>query len=315
MESSGFFLFRLNLVDRQDLFPKPISGDFDLVRVLEAAATQEFDVIRKGRRSDYRWALREVVFDSVVYEPAESASRPFVFVTFSREIMSRRGPIIGSEGITHGTSTFNPPPATLVRLLIDLRRHIVAIEDVSGVIAPNTGWKTTLHTILDSAAWSLGFTSMLQLNPVLPAETVAERVMAFDRLTRLRVTLRIPNPDLGPSFKSLYEQMERGGVRELTQDMRNERGLNLGSDSLPRAVLDMATRGYRKGTIRLYGYSSGRKEDLIMDEEIARIEIDDRSDSGDLIAFLEGYAAGQGSAPVKRFARAIIKRIDGDVDR
>jgi hypothetical protein len=304
MKTSGFLLYRLNFVDREDLFQGPITTDNDFIRVVETSASYGFDVLRKGARSDYRWALRQVVSDST-----DEVDRRFVFVTMSCEVLTRRGPIITPDGITSGTSMVSPPAATLVRILIDIKRHIFAIEDVPSVIQTGRGWKASLQDILNKAAWELGFTSMIRLTPVIPAETFAIRLRAFEKVTRLRVTLRIPNPDLGPSYRRLYDDMKEGGVRELSQDMRNERGLTVASDTLPQAVIDMAVSGYRKGRMHVYGYRGGQKDDFTVDNDVARIEIED------LREFIEGYAAGQTSAAVKRFAQAIVKRIDSDLTK
>lgn len=124
MKTSGFLLFRLNLVDRDVLFQKPISRDEDLIRVFQLAANPDFDVTRSGRRTTYRWALREVTADSI-----EPSDRSFMIAVFTSEIMSRRGPIVTPDGIAHGTSTMNPPPAVLVHIFVDLARHICAIEE------------------------------------------------------------------------------------------------------------------------------------------------------------------------------------------
>lgn len=304
MRATGFLLFRLNFVDRQDLFLKPIASDADFIRVVETAATQDFDVVKRGRRSGYRWALREAMHDSL-----DETGRQFISVMFSYEVMSREGPIVTPDGIMLGTSTVSPPSATLVRILIDLERHLCAVEDVPSVIQARPGWRTSLQTILDSAAWKLGFTSVIRLNPVVPAETIAIRLKSFDRVTRLRATLRIPNPDLGPSFQRLYDEMKQGGVRELSQDMRNERGLTVAPDTLPQAVLDMAMSGYRTGRIHVYGYRDGHKDDFTVVDDVARVEVEEVRD------FIEGYAAGQRNLAVKRFAETVIKRIDEGLRR
>jgi hypothetical protein len=143
---------------------------------------------------------------------------------------------------------------------------------------------------------------VIRLDPVIPAEVVTNRLKSFDRVTRLRVTLRIPNPDLGPSFKRLYDEMVQGDVRELSEDMRNERGLKLEPNTLPQAALDMAIQGYRKGRIHVYGYRDREKADFTITDEIARVEI-------------EGYAAGQRSPAVKRFAETIMQRIEENIRR
>jgi len=296
-------LFRLNFVDRQDLFERPIVTDDHFIKVVDLAATHEFDITKQGSRSGYRWALRAATSGIV-----DEMERPFIDVMFSREVTSRRGPIITPDGIALGTSTVTPPSATLVHIVIDLKRHIVAIEDVPSVIQPHSGWKAKLQTILDSAAWKLEFTSQIRLDPVIPMEIVKSRLESFTRVTRLRVTLRIPNPDLGPSFRRLYEEMKQGGVRELTEDMRNERGLTLAPETLPQEALDMAMSGYRKGKIHLHGYNKdGQRDEFTVADDVARVEFTK------LREFIEGYAAGQKSLALKRFAQVIIQKIDETV--
>ena len=300
MKTTGFLLFRLNFVDRDGLFEKPVANDDDFIKVIELSATQPFDMSAQGPRSGYRWSLRSPIADA-----GDNVDHPFIEVTFSLETTSRRGPIITADGIAQGTSTMSPPPATLVRIVIHLRRHILAIEDVPSVIQTRKGWRGKLETILSSAAWEQGFTSQIRLDPVIPAEVVTNRLESFSRVTRLRVTLSIPNPDLGPSFQHLYDEMKRGGVRELSEDMRNERGLVLGPETLPRAALDMAVSGYRKGKIHVYGYNQhGEKDEFTISDDVVRIEMNDVRE------FAENYAASRKSAAVKRFAAEIIKKID-----
>lgn len=302
MKSVGFLLYRLNFVDREDLFQTPIANDSDLVKIVERAATEEYDLPKEGRRLAYKWALREAIADRV-----DGSERTFLFVTFSHQVMSRKGPIVTAGGIEHGTSTVTPPSATLVRILFDLGRHICAVEEVPSVVQIHSGWKSSLQTILSSASWALGYTSKIVLDPVIPEEVVTSRLESFTRVTRLRVTLRIPNPDLGPSYRRLYDEMERGGVRELSQDMRNEQGLSLEAEALPRSALDMALKGYRKGKIRVYGYTGDGRDDFTVSDDVARIEVDE------LRGFIEGYAAGNRSTAVKRFASLLIERIDESV--
>jgi hypothetical protein len=86
MNVSGFLLYRLNLVDRQDLFTqKPVQNDSDLVEIFESAANERFDVTKQGRRSGYKRALRNVLSDSL------GSGRSFISAIFSCEISSRRG--------------------------------------------------------------------------------------------------------------------------------------------------------------------------------------------------------------------------------
>jgi hypothetical protein len=145
---------------------------------------------------------------------------------------------------------------------------------------------------------------MINLTPIAPADIVETQIKTFDKITRLRVTLSIPNPDLGPSFQRLYDEMKRGGVRELSQDMRNERGLTVAPDTLPQAALDMGISGYRKGKIRIYGYKDGKKENFTVADDVARIDIEETRD------FTEEHTSGPSNSTLKHFAQLIIKNID-----
>jgi hypothetical protein len=183
------------------------------------------------------------------------------------------------------------------------------VEDVPSIIQVHTGWKNNFQTILASAAWEAGYTSQIRLDPIVPKEVLESQLQTFERMTRLRVTLSIPNPDLGPSFRRLYEEMEQGRVRELTQDMRSEKGLNLDPGTLPREAIDMALKGYRRGKIHLYGVRDDHPDDFTVADDVARIQI------GEIRAFTEGYAAGRSNAEVKRFAHAVLQRIDECISR
>ena len=305
MKAAGFLLYRLNFVDRHDLFSqRRVSENSDFLRIVEEAVKQESDIATQGRRSGYKWALREPNFGNL-----EEEGRAFVLLMFSREVTSTHGPIITPRGIAVGTSTLSPPSATLIRVLFDLGRHICAVEDVPSVVEVHSGWKSKLETILSSSAWRIGYGSIVSLDPIIPTEIVLDRLKSFSRVTRLRVTLRLPNPDLGPAYRRLFDEMQKGSVRELYQDMRSERGLAFEPETLPSASLEMAMKGYRKGKIRVDGYADGERSDFTVTDDVARIEIED------LREFVEGYAAGERSGPVKRFARAIIQRIDDSLAR
>jgi hypothetical protein len=71
VKTSGFLLFRLNFVDRQNLFENPIRTDADFRQVIELAASPDFDVAKQGSRSGYRWALRGVTNDTARGEDSD----------------------------------------------------------------------------------------------------------------------------------------------------------------------------------------------------------------------------------------------------
>jgi hypothetical protein len=91
--------------------------------------------------------------------------------------------------------------------------------------------------------------------------------------------------------------------------MRSEQGLNINGETLPRATIDMAMRGYRNGKIRFYGFRDNKSDEFTVADDVARIQIEEVRD------FIEGYVAGRTNREVERFARAITQKIDESVNR
>ena len=301
MRSAEYLLYRLNFVDREGLFSKPVRTDEEIRLLVRTATTERSDLVQSRPRSGSRWSLRQEQADFL----EDLENRQFISVIFSHEATYKEGPIVTARGISRGVSDISPPTATTVHVVFDLKRHVVAIQDVPAIMQAKRGWKTHLELILNSGAIWNNFTSMVSLDPIAPRQIIEKRLSNFIRVTRLRLTLRIPNPDLGPSFQRLYDEMNRGGIRELTEDMRSARGLDLTEDSLPKASLDMALSGYRKGEVRIYGYKSNNERDKVtIADDVARIEIDGLRD------LVSGIQVGSTSAEVKRVVRAIIRRID-----
>jgi hypothetical protein len=299
MSGTVFRLYRLNFVDREQLFDKPLVADSDVVAVVRAAADQRHDVNRRRTRHGYRWSIRDIVSDTI-----EESNRPYIAGIFSHETTYRTGPIVRPEGVTYGTSEINPPMAAPVRFFIDLARHIIAFEDVASVMQQKTGWQAIFELILSHASHDLGFTSRVDLEPIAPRQVIEQRIGMFERITRIRLTLRIPNPDLGPTFKKLYDEMKESNIRELTEDMRGERGLEMGPNSIPRMAIDMALNGYRKGNVRVYGRRNGGRDEFTIADDVARLDL------RDLRNYAEGMEFASGKAAEKRLLRSIIERID-----
>jgi hypothetical protein len=299
MSVTIFRLYRINFVDRQNLFEKPVVTNEDVFDVFLAAAHEKYDIIKSRPRSGVRWSIRDVSQDN-----AALIDRPYVAGIFSHETTYKRGPIVIPEGVVFGTSEINPPMASPVRFYIDLTRHIVAIEDVPSIMQQKTGWQKIFQLILNSAAHGLNYTSRVDIEPIAPRQIVEERLRSFDRITRLRLTLRIPNPDLMPEFKKLFDELEESGIRELTEDMRSERGLKMEANSIPRMSIDMAMNGYRKGSVHVYGQRNGRAERFTIADDVARIDL------RDLRSYVEGMETAADKRGEKRLLKAIIERID-----
>jgi len=268
MKDPEFLLYRLNFVDRETLFHNPVRSNEDLVRVLLEAISERSDFPQHSYRSRWKWSLRDLRVGSTI-----AKDRNFVVLTFAHETISRSGKIVSPSGVSLGTSAFSPPLAQTADVIIDMDRHIVAIEDVASIMQQHRKWLQAMETILGQAAHWAAFSSMVRLVPIPPREAVYAKIRRLTRVTRIQTTLAVPNPDLNPLFAELYEAMQRGGIRDLTQDMRSERGLNMEKGTLPSATLEMALDGYRNGNIHLRGYTAdNRPEKFTIRDDVARIE-------------------------------------------
>ncbi len=296
MNSTDFRLYRLNFVDRISLFANRLSSNQDIFQVMSSAGTERFDIAREGTRSGSRWSLRNVVMLK-----SDEELRPYISALFSHETTWRFGTTVTPESVVVGRATITPAPAVTAQVFLDLGRHIVAIEDVPALMQKRKGWKGSLQLILNTAAHDERYTSRFSFEEIPPKQVLEQGLSTFEKVTRIRATLRIPNPDLSPVFQPLFDEMQSGKVRQLSQDIRNEDGLDLTPEKLPKMTLDMAVSGYRDGTIRVSGYKDGKKDKLIVGQDAARISLRD---------FVHGYEAGASNQEASRMAKAIQGKID-----
>lgn len=298
MTSVEFVLLRLNFVDRLSLFSRPLRADQDLIRVVTTASRESFDRQRARAGSGFRWSMRAT---TEYTEP--DTNRPTLIFALARSTLYRRGNVVSAEGIRRAVSESTPPLADTVSVILDLKYHVLAVE-YSSTLMQSDVWRTELENILTAAAYALEFTTQIRLEPIRDVEEIRGELGKFTKVTRLRLKLRIPNPDIGPSFKRLYDEMIQGDVRELREDMSNPDGLNLSGDGLPRASLDMALGGYRKGPIVVNGATEAGADRLTIGEDISRIEVQGIRDVAQAIL------DASDESDVRRAVRAVLKKID-----
>jgi hypothetical protein len=263
----SFDLYRLNIEDSDDLFTqshlKRLRRDQDIAAVLEKATEPEQDQLQKTRTAEFKWGVRE--FRNM---ENESPTRPLLHLVLARSVLARDGEIVTDQGMTTGTSSLNPPLASTAVCLFDLRRHLVAVEHTAQ-LAP-TAWKDFFERILSTAANRLEFWSSIVLEPIPEKNGIVGLFLSFERLTRMRVALRIPNPELNRYTRLLYEELKRSGIREFTQDMKNPNGLSQKVEALPYASAVLAEQGYKKGDVQFEGLRNGAFEQATSGSSAAR---------------------------------------------
>lgn len=221
-------------------------GDEDIKKVLSAACDPQHDQIQETRTAVFKWSTRSYLDLTIHTEP-----RLLYHVVLARSALEKDGLIVTNDGLSSSTSVSYPPLASAAVCFFDLSRHLVAVEHTSEL--STTAWKDFLQKILASAARSLNLHSIIELEPVPEANDIVRLFLSFQRVTRMKVTLRIPNPELNRYTRAVYEDLLKSEIREITQDMRNPGGLSQSSDARPYASAVLAEQGYKKGEVTIEG--------------------------------------------------------------
>jgi hypothetical protein len=298
-----FELFRLNVVDDSAVFPfmgRIISSDEDILGVLENGTDSRFDLLTESPRGTFKWSLRQFTR----YETdLERGSIELYGVTLARSLLTQRGQTVTESAIEDALSQLSPPSAATVQLLLYMERHLAIVEYNSDVMSSQL-WRSTLHKILDDAASSREFRSSIRLEPIPAEEQVLGAFRSFQVLTRLRVKLRIPNPELDRRTERLRREMMSGQIREYTQDMKNSRGLSQDEHELPFASAVMAQAGYKEGDVIMSGIRDGESKTIRTGSRAVRGRIDGLKD------FVRGMATNAKAKETKNVLASIIKEVD-----
>jgi len=194
-----------------------------------------------------------------------------------------------------------------MHLFFYMERHLVVVE-YNSVVMSSEQWRTALHKILDEGARSLEFQSTIRLEPVPREAAILTAFRSFQTLTRLRVRLRIPNPELDRRTERLRKELVSGAIRDYTQDMRNSRGLSQSEEGLPFATAAMAQAGYKDGDVTMSGYRDGKRTTLRTGKRAARGRIEGLKD------FVRGMAANARSKEAQAAIASILEEVDRMVE-
>lgn len=298
----SFDLFRLNIVDVNDLFlsgsDHRLRGNDSIDEVFKKSCDSAFDKEQETSSAKYKWSLRYYNNYSNSLE-----ERWFISVVLARSVLEKDGLIVTDEGISTGSSSSYPPLASTMVVFLDMNRHLVAVEH-SGELN-QVAWKYFLEQILGDVALSLGKSSTLNLEPVPEQHEIISLFKSFDKITRFKATLRIPNPELTRYTESLFEDLKNSDIREYTQDMKNPNGLSKSENARPFATAVLAQQGYKKGDIHLEGYRNDGFEKVTSGSVASRGAIKSLKD------FVRGLSA---NAKAKE-TRSVLQQIAREIDR
>ncbi|MFH1985626.1 MAG: hypothetical protein ABIL58_27645 [Pseudomonadota bacterium] len=147
--------------------------------------------------------------------------------------------------------------------------------------------------------------SSLLLEEVPEQHEIVKLFRSFDRLTRLKVYLRLPNPELSRYTKSLYEDLEKGGIREYLQDMKNPGGLSKDEQARPFASIALAEEGYKSGEVLFEGIKENKFTKVRSSEDAARGKLD----------ALKDYVRGVAANAKAKETQLVISAIAAEIDR
>lgn len=298
----NFDLYRLTIRDAESLLPfmgELIRTDDQIVDVLRTACGAELDFRQETSGAIYVWGLRD--FTELPSEDYPNTKA--IAVTLAKATIEKEGVIFTPITVQLGTSVAQPPPASVVTLVFQMTRHLVAVEFKSAVTS-GQGWLHALHDILRRAASQRNFTSTIELQTKPRRSEILKTFVSFQRLTRIRVELLLPNPELSRLTQGLYDELQNGGIREYIADMRNPGGLSQREQTLPHAAAAMAEDGYKKGEVLMEGIREGRKEAVKTGTRPARGKVEGIKD------FVRGQATTARTQEGRIITDSILKEID-----
>lgn len=281
---------------------KPLRSDSDIFSVLRESCKSEFDYRNEATTAIYDWGIRNFSF-----LPTSANDEDVCEVTLAKATIEKDGAIFTPSSVQIGTSIAQPPPAAYVKIIFNMSRHLVAVEHNSTITHGNA-WLKAFHEIVRRAAVNLSFSSSIELQEKPKKSEILKTFMSFEKLTRIKVKLLLPNPELSRLTQHLYDELSQGGVRLFIADMRNPGGLSQTEETLPHAAAAMAEDGYKKGEVLLEGIKDGRRETVKTGTQAARGKVEGIKD------FVRGQASTVRTQEGKAVTEAILKEIDRVAD-
>lgn len=297
-----FEVFRLNIVDRDILesMGAVVRSNDQIVSVLRSMTNSDYDVDVDTGKAVYLWSLRE--FQDFPGTQSDNSGRILQLV-LSRSVVEQAGQTVTDSGIEDAVTQLTPPPANSMLILVYLDRHIVAVER-NALLLSSEKWRHVFREVSLKAAQSMELRSELALEPIPEREELLALFRSFNKLIRLKLKVRLPNPELSRHTKRLYDELCNGGIREYTQDMRNPNGLNTSDGALPHSSVALAEAGYKDGEVTLVGIKGGHKETVVTGTQAARGKLDGLRD------YMRGLKDNAKAKETRMVLDSLMKEVD-----
>lgn len=292
-----FFLYRLNKELRTDLFrgfDRPQKPDDDwLEEYLETICSDQFDFTKKTKKSVYTWAVRNYI----------RLNDEFSSLVLARSTVQRSSTIVTSTSLSSGESVSSPPPADTIILLIYWPRHIVVVENRSGMTTGET-WLRNFHKIIESAKLKVPVPIAPRLEPIPLKGTILQHLKELDRVFRLRIRLTLPNPELNRWAQRIYDEMIEEKLDTYLQEFISSEGIRVDEESKAFSSASLAELGYREGGVQIDGQKNGKPIQIDEGKTAIRGKIDQ------LRSLVRGLETNAGGKQLPNALNQIQKEID-----
>jgi len=83
--------------------------------------------------------------------------------------------------------------------------------------------------------------------------------LSFQKLTRLKIHILLPNPDLSRLTRKLFEELQEGGIENTLRTCAILMGYPKRKLAMPHEAASMAEDGYKEGDVLMEGVRDGEE--------------------------------------------------------
>jgi len=247
----NFMAYRLIKSTEENLWSmmcaNDLTNDDDILTFWDYACSSEYDVIHVTEKNKYKWSFRKGT--SLVDNNEDKILDVYIL---GKSLLEKDAMVVDENGFHEDRTYSQPAPAETMELLVFWKRHIVLVENRSQMVTGET-WLKHYNEIMVQVSEKMDYKKMPQLENIPPEKSIISIFSKLQRVTRIKLHLELPNPDMSRLTKQLKEKLEEDQIQELKQDMFNPNGMSKKEEGLPFSSLALAELGYKKGPVLIEG--------------------------------------------------------------
>jgi hypothetical protein len=247
----NFMAYRLIKSTEEDLWSlmrkNDLNNDDDILTFWEHACSSDYDVIHETEKNKYKWSFRKGT--SITDDNDNKLLDVYIL---GKSLLEKDAMVVDDNGFHEDRTYSQPAPAETMELLVFWKRHIVLVENRSQMVTGET-WLKHYNEIMIHVGEKMDYKKMPQLENIPPEKSILSIFTGLSKVTRIKLHLELPNPDMSRLTKQLKEKLEEDQIQELKQDMFNPNGMSKKESGLPFSSLALAELGYKKGPVLIEG--------------------------------------------------------------